>query len=111
LTARQVMQRIESTAQHPPAGWNPLVGNGTVDALAAVSTDPTSPGNIAKPPPAQVPAASSPPREPENSHSRDTALRGVTMCLIALMCALIIGAAKRRLPGRSRGARDNIVGD
>jgi membrane-anchored mycosin MYCP len=111
LTARQVMQRIESTAQHPPAGWNPLVGNGTVDALAAVSTDPTSAGNIAKPPPAPVPAAPSPPREPKNSHSRDTALRGVTMCLIALMCALIISAAKRRLPGRSRGARDNIVGD
>ena len=39
LTARQVMQRIESTAHHPPAGWDPLVGNGTVDALAAVSTD------------------------------------------------------------------------
>ncbi len=39
LTARQVMQRIESTAHHPPAGWDPLVGNGTVDALAAVSSD------------------------------------------------------------------------
>ncbi|CAG7129756.1 hypothetical protein PICSAR246_00011 [Mycobacterium avium subsp. paratuberculosis] len=37
LTARQVMQRIEATAHHPPAGWDPLVGHGTVDPLAAVS--------------------------------------------------------------------------
>ncbi len=39
LTARQVMRRIESTAHHPAAGRDPLVGNGTVDALAAVGTD------------------------------------------------------------------------
>ncbi|PRC41912.1 type VII secretion-associated serine protease mycosin, partial [Mycobacterium sp. ITM-2017-0098] len=35
LTARQVMQRIEDTAHHPPSGWNPVVGHGVVDALAA----------------------------------------------------------------------------
>ena len=37
LTARQVMQRIEDTAHRPPAGWDPVVGHGVVDALAAVS--------------------------------------------------------------------------
>jgi membrane-anchored mycosin MYCP len=107
LTARQVTQRIEATAHHPPAGWNPLVGNGTVDALAAVTTDASSPGNVAKPPPARVPIATPPSPRPTNSHARDTALRGATMCLIALMCALIIGAARRRL----RGSRDDVVGD
>ncbi|HYB82603.1 MAG TPA: type VII secretion-associated serine protease mycosin, partial [Mycobacterium sp.] len=38
LSARQVIQRIESTAHHPPAGRDALVGNGTIDAVAAVST-------------------------------------------------------------------------
>ena len=32
LTARQVMQRIKDTAHRPPAGWDPFVGNGVVDA-------------------------------------------------------------------------------
>ena len=35
LTARQVMRRIEDTAHHPSAGWNPFVGSGVVDPLAA----------------------------------------------------------------------------
>jgi membrane-anchored mycosin MYCP len=37
LTARQVMQRIKDTAHRPPSGWDPFVGNGVVDALAAIS--------------------------------------------------------------------------
>ncbi len=40
LTARQVMQRIEDTAHRPPAGWDPVVGHGIVDALAAVTGGP-----------------------------------------------------------------------
>jgi membrane-anchored mycosin MYCP len=106
LTARQVMQRIESTAHHPPAGWNPLVGNGTVDALAAVSTDSSAPGTIANPPPAHVPIVAPAPG-PTNSGARDTALRGTAICLVTLMCALIIGAAKRRL----RRSRDDVPRD
>ncbi|WP_062541681.1 type VII secretion-associated serine protease mycosin, partial [Mycobacterium celatum] len=38
LTARQVMQRIEATAHHPPRERDPLVGNGVVDIVAAVSS-------------------------------------------------------------------------
>jgi len=37
LTARQVMRRITETAHHPAAGWDPWVGHGVVDALAAVT--------------------------------------------------------------------------
>ncbi|OBA86416.1 type VII secretion-associated serine protease mycosin, partial [Mycobacteriaceae bacterium 1482268.1] len=37
LTARQVMQRIKDTSHRPPAGWDPFVGYGVVDALGAVS--------------------------------------------------------------------------
>ena len=109
LPARQVMQRIESTAHHPPAGWDPFVGNGTVDALAAVSTDSSPPGNTSKSPPAPVPITTPPPPKPPNSHARDTALRGATICLVALVGALAIGATKGRLPGRLR-SRDSVSG-
>ncbi|WP_090600549.1 type VII secretion-associated serine protease mycosin [Mycobacterium lentiflavum] len=106
LTARQVTQRIESTAHHPSGGWNPFVGSGTIDVLAAVSTDSSAPTNVAKPPPAHVPIAAPAPG-PMNSVGRDIALRGAAMCLVALMCALIIGAAKQRL----RGSRDSVADD
>jgi len=34
------MQRIKATAHHPPGGWDPRVGAGLVDVLAAVSNRP-----------------------------------------------------------------------
>jgi membrane-anchored mycosin MYCP len=102
LTARQVMQRIESTAHHPSGGWNPFVGNGTVDALAAVSTDSSAPGNIAQQPPARVPIVTQPTPTATNSRARDTALRGSTMCLFALLCAVVVGRLKR---SRDRAGR------
>lgn len=105
LTARQVMARIKSTAHHPPAGWDPLVGNGTIDALAAVSTDagPTA----ATPTPAPAPIAAPPPAAPANAHARKTALRGAAICVAALAIALAAGAAK----GRLRAVRDGVAGD
>jgi membrane-anchored mycosin MYCP len=106
LTARQVMQRIESTAHHPPAGWDPVVGNGTIDALAAVSTDAGPPANTAKPAPAPLPI-STPPPAPSNSRGRSAALRGAGVCLVALVGVLATGAAL----GRLRGARDRVPGD
>jgi membrane-anchored mycosin MYCP len=105
LTARQVMQRIESTAHHPPAGWDPLVGNGTIDPLAAVSAGTGPPGNTAKPTPAPVPSTASAPTR--DTRARDTALRGAAICLVALTVALAAGAAR----GRLRGARHRVPGD
>lgn len=108
LTARQVMRRIESTAHHPPAGWDPLVGNGTIDALAAVSTDPApAGGTTAKPAPAPVPIGTPPPPEPPNSRARTIALRGAGACLVALVAALAAGAAG----GRLRVSRNGVPGD
>ncbi|CQD19191.1 peptidase [Mycobacterium europaeum] len=98
LTARQVMRRIESTAHHPPAGWDPLVGSGTVDALAAVSTDVGSPATTppAAPAPITPPAAVTPP----DAHARNTAFRGAAVCLAVLGMALAAGLAGSRLRGR-----------
>jgi membrane-anchored mycosin MYCP len=106
LTARQVMQRIESTAHHPPAGWDPLVGNGTIDALAAVSTDSSPPADTPKPTPAPLPITAPSPT-PSNSPGRNTALRGAATCLVVLVGVLAVGAAM----GRLRGARNRVVGD
>lgn len=93
LTARQVMRRIESTAHHPPGGRDPLVGEGSIDALAAVSTDPAPPAHGGADP-STVPLAT--PGAPPNSGARQAALRGTAGCLAALAVALLIGAAARR---------------
>jgi membrane-anchored mycosin MYCP len=107
LTARQVMQRIESTAHHPPAGWDPLVGSGTIDALAAVSTDSGPPGDAPKPTPAPLPIITAPPPTPSNARARDTALRGAAIGLVALVATLATGAAT----GRLRRVRNRVPGE
>ncbi|ORW48596.1 type VII secretion-associated serine protease mycosin [Mycobacterium parmense] len=94
LNARQVMQRIESTAHHPRAGRDPRVGNGTVDALAAVSTE-ASPRPTAAPRP--VPVTRAPHAGAPSPRARDFALRGAAACLLALGVALALGAARGRL--------------
>lgn len=107
LTARQVMQRIESTAHHPPPGWDPLVGNGTIDALAAVSTDAGPPGEAPRLAPSTAPIAAPPPLPPPISPARNTALRGAAICLVALAIALAAGAVR----GRLRRSRDGVARD
>lgn len=99
LTARQLMQRIESTAHHPPAGWDPLVGNGPVDLLAAASTDSSPPASVT-PPTSAVPVTPppSPPARPPSRHGRDTAFGGSAICL----AGLLVGLASLRLRRRSR---------
>jgi membrane-anchored mycosin MYCP len=106
LTARQVMQRIESTAHHPPARWDPLVGNGTIDVLAAVSTDSSPPSDTPKPTPAPPPITAPRPT-PADSRGRNAALGGAAACLAVLVGVLAVGAAM----GRLRGARNRVVGD
>jgi membrane-anchored mycosin MYCP len=106
MTARQVMQRIESTAHHPPAGWDSVVGNGTIDALAAVSTDSIPPINTSKSGPAPVPIPPLVPA-PLDRQGRNTALGGAAICLVALVAALVVGTAG----GRLRGSRHNVSSD
>ncbi|MBW0017219.1 MAG: type VII secretion-associated serine protease mycosin [Mycobacterium sp.] len=107
LTARQVMQRIEATAHHPRAGRDPFVGNGTIDALAAVSTGAvpqapqaglTKPKDVSPPKPA-------PQRSPDH-HARNIAFGGAAVCL----AALIAGAAPRLLRS-GRANHDGVPGD
>lgn len=96
LTARQVMHRIESTAQHPASGWNPLVGHGVVDVLAAIRgiAGPAEPS----PPHPLPPAAVAVP----DSGARRFALLGVAVCI-----ALAVGSAL--MPGHRSPRRVDAV--
>lgn len=99
-TARQVMQRITTTAHHPPGGRNALVGHGLIDPLAAVSTDVPVTGLSA---PRAVPvAAPQPPREPGRR-------RGVLEAAAALLAAAALSLAARALITRCN--RQHVAGD
>ncbi|WP_156687308.1 type VII secretion-associated serine protease mycosin [Mycobacterium sp. Marseille-P9652] len=101
LTARQVIRRIESTAHRATTGRDPLVGHGTVDAVAAVSTG--SPPPAATSTPAPVPITTPAPPGPRGPGSRRVALRGAGVCLLVLLAC----SGARRLRRHPAGvARD-----
>lgn len=111
LSARQVMQRIEATAHRPPDGWNPYVGNGIVDPVAALSDDPAQP--TAEPSWSQRPVAPPvPPRGPDTS-GRSTAFTGVAGCAAFLAAALALMGPVNRLARRRRAGvgRHTVVRD
>lgn len=97
LTARQVMQRIEDTARRPPSGWDPVVGHGVVDMLAAVSagwTDrPTPDGPLLR-------SVATPASEPPDPRPRQVALRGAATCLAVSGATIAMMASAGRLRRR-----------
>ncbi|VEG44928.1 peptidase S8/S53 subtilisin kexin sedolisin [Mycolicibacterium flavescens] len=100
LTAREVMRRIEDTARHPAGGWNPLVGHGVVDTLAAVTggaTFPTEPGH-----PTVVSLSR---QQPPDGHAARTATRGAIVCL-AVVGVIAMTLSVRRLRRPHSAARD-----
>jgi membrane-anchored mycosin MYCP len=99
LTARQVMQRIEDTAHRPPAGWDPVVGHGLVDAVAAVTAGPGSaPGSGAN---ASQPLAIPPPEPPEPAAG--FAMRAAAGCVVASIALVAVTASAARLRRRTDG--------
>jgi membrane-anchored mycosin MYCP len=96
LTARQVMRRIEDTAQEPPAGWDPVLGHGVVDAFAAVSA-----GSTAQPihhEPSR--SVSTPAAEPADPRPRQVAVRGAAICVAVSAAAIAMSASAGRLRRR-----------
>lgn len=93
LSARQVMARIENTAHRPAAGWDPWVGHGVVDALAAVSAD-----GIARPPgSASRPTVDTGPRAAgADPAARRASLAGAAACLTAVAGAMMLSASRLR---------------
>lgn len=93
LTARQVMRRIEDTAHHPAAGWDPWVGHGVVDALAAVSADGSRGPSL--------PPSTSTVRKPTDhadsaSGSRRVAFVGAAVCIASATAATTLSASRLR---------------
>lgn len=91
LTARQVVQRIEGTARRPAAGWDPVVGSGLVDAVAALGAD-GAPAN-----PAPGARAVEAPRPPADRESHAAAFGGAAL---AAAVAGIAALTARRLRSR-----------
>lgn len=99
LTARQVMQRLESTARPAGTGWNPATGHGVVDPAAALSAETAS---AADPPPTPVRiAAPAPQPSTPNHHAATTAVVGAGICLVLLTIVV----------ATSRGRGDHSVVD
>ena len=103
LTARQVMQRIKTTAHQPAAGWDPVVGHGVVDALAAVTAGTTTP--------ALVDAPSRPVSYPEPVSTDRRAYRfsvgGAAVCVAVSVATVVMTASARRL----RRSRNTVPHD
>jgi len=89
LTARQVMRRIEDTARHPSSGWDPWVGHGVVDALAAVSAD--GPRALSAPLPAPV-AQATPEPGTADAAPRRVSLIGAAACVAVTATATTFSA-------------------
>jgi membrane-anchored mycosin MYCP len=100
LTARQVMERIEQTARRPPAGWDPVVGHGLVDASAAVSGATPSSPTVDK---STTSLVSRPAATPRDGHARQVALRGAAIG-VAVTAAIVAMTASTARLRRSRDA-------
>lgn len=89
LTARQVMHRIESTARHPGSGWNPLVGHGVVDVLAAIR-------GIAGPAPLSAPRPLGPPPAAViDARPQRFALIGAAVCAVLAVASAALRSGRR----------------
>jgi membrane-anchored mycosin MYCP len=104
LTARQVMRRLEETAHRPAAGWDPVVGHGVVDALAAVSSDATSASahESTQSRPVSFPAAT-----PTDDRAHHYAVGGAAVCLAISVSSVAMSASAARL----RRSRDAVTRD
>jgi membrane-anchored mycosin MYCP len=98
LTARQVMQRIEATAHQPAAGWDPVVGHGVIDAVAAVTAGTT-------PALADVPSrpVSYPDAAPPDRRAYRFSVGGAAVCLAVSVATVVMTTSAARLR-RSRNA-------
>ncbi|HWD05537.1 MAG TPA: S8 family serine peptidase [Amycolatopsis sp.] len=98
LNARQVIQRIEATAQHPaaPGGRDDFVGYGVIDPVAALTANlPGDVGRLSAPRPV-VEAAALPPSDSTSSTPMIVALAGTGGGVLALVITLFVMHTIRR---------------
>ncbi len=103
LTARQVMNRIESTARRPVGGRNPSIGNGVIDPRAALGADAAA----ASPGP-QPPGTPGPPAP--RGHLTAMVGSGVCAAAVTLTMAALSSTARGRADRRPADPTDRAGG-
>ncbi|MEE2034235.1 type VII secretion-associated serine protease mycosin [Rhodococcus sp. CC-R104] len=93
LDARAVMDRVESTAHAPAEGWNPRVGHGVVDPLAAVTAPLPAQRELVF---ASVPLPAPTPVPPPDRRPRIVALVASGAVCGALVLAVLLSMPLRR---------------
>ncbi|MEU7142969.1 type VII secretion-associated serine protease mycosin [Nocardia sp. NPDC046473] len=102
LSALEVIKRLEATAHAPGEGWNPYVGYGAVDPVAALTaevTQPLPPKRSAAP--KQVQLAVPAPTPPPDNRARNIALIGSSTVAILLILGMLASFPIRRRFGIS----------
>ncbi|MCZ4078130.1 type VII secretion-associated serine protease mycosin [Rhodococcus sp. H36-A4] len=104
LTAMQVIERIEATAHKPADGWNPLIGHGIIDPLAAVTAQVDGIPSAAAVDPVSMQAPVVP--DPPDLRPRSIATTGSILVGVALLLGLGIAMPLRRrnLSGHPAGS-------
>jgi membrane-anchored mycosin MYCP len=102
LSARDVMRRIKATAHRPPAGWDPFVGNGVVDALAAVTGG--APASAVPVTPLVLPPQST---GIDDGQQRRIAFGGAAACIVVVLVTVLSTNRLRRRPGHSQPVADD----
>ncbi|MBF6167366.1 type VII secretion-associated serine protease mycosin [Streptomyces gardneri] len=102
LSALEVVERIQATAHAPAEGWNPYVGYGAVDPVAALTTEvgDTLPPKRPSPSKSVQLAVPAPPPPPDHS-ARDVALIGSGTIAALLALGLLASFPIRRRFGVS----------
>lgn len=97
LNAREVMRRIEATAQHPgaPGGHDQYIGHGVVDPIAALTAIVPAEEGISAPPPKQLPSGL-PPAAHKDWAPMIVALAGTGGGLLVLLVTLFVVRTIRR---------------
>lgn len=107
LSAGQVIERLELTARAPGGGWNPYVGYGIVDPIAAVTADVS---NLTLPTPdihgnkivganeKQLPVPVAAP--PADHRSRNTALAVTGVVALVLILSMLAAMPIRKKMGK-----------
>jgi membrane-anchored mycosin MYCP len=104
LSARQVLARIEQTARKPPEGWNPAVGNGVLDPVAAL-TDSRTLATEGAPAAGPGSAAAQPLPSIQPTSNTGPAVVGGCICLV-LVAAFALWPRFSRRSGAKRVALD-----
>ncbi|WP_228816293.1 type VII secretion-associated serine protease mycosin [Nocardia transvalensis] len=103
LSAQEVIERIQATAHRPPDGWNPWLGFGIVDPVAALTHQVDPNIQLVKKPTSlvnrstQLPVPATPP--PPDHTARNVALIGTGIVAVLVILGYLASFPVRRMLG------------